>query len=132
MNATSITLLQTIASTDNTLTLEQRAVFQDFIAGRTPARVAAGQPLLLTQKDAAKLLGISRVTLWRMTKEGFFSPVEILHGTFRYRLEEVEAVARLGKDASLSHTKIRANRQKSDRLNFPPPSTRTVYRVDEA
>jgi len=45
------------------------------------------------------MLGISRVTLWRMTKEGFFAPVEILPGTFRYRAEEVEAFARMGKEA---------------------------------
>jgi len=57
------------------------------------------RPLLLNQKDAATMLGISRVTLWRMTKEGFFAPVEILPGTFRYRAEEVEAFARMGKEA---------------------------------
>lgn len=69
------------------------------IVGRACSRSASGQPLLLNQKDAARMLGISRVTLWRMMKEGFFSPMEILPGTFRYRVEEIEAFARTGKDA---------------------------------
>jgi predicted DNA-binding transcriptional regulator AlpA len=99
MNPTSLTLLQTVATTDATLSVEQRATLQDLIVGRALSRPASGQALLLSQKDAASMLGISRVTLWRMTKEGFFAPVEILPGTFRYRAEEIEAFARTGKDA---------------------------------
>ena len=103
MNATSITLLQTVASTDSSLSFEQRATLQDLIVGRAESRSASGQPFLLTQKDAARMLGISRVTLWRMTKDGRFSPVEILPGTFRYRFEEVEAFTRLGREGRPNH-----------------------------
>jgi predicted DNA-binding transcriptional regulator AlpA len=92
MNATSLSLLQTITTTDNSLSLEQRSVLQELIAGRLPTRSRSNQPLLLTQKDTAKLLSISRVTLWRMTKDGIFNPVEILPGTFRYRTDEIESV----------------------------------------
>ncbi len=99
MNSTSISLLQTITSTDGTLTQQQRATLTSLIEGRTAPLLTRDAPLLLNHNNAAKLLGISRVTLWRMTKSGYFRPVEILPGTFRYRYEEVEAVARLGKDA---------------------------------
>jgi predicted DNA-binding transcriptional regulator AlpA len=99
MNTTSISLLQTITSTDGTLTQQQRAILRDLIEGRTAPRLTNDGPMLLTQKQAARMLSISRVTLWRMTKAGYFLPVEILPGTSRYRYEEVEAVARLGKDA---------------------------------
>ncbi len=99
MNSTSISLLQTITSTDGTLTAHQRTILTDLIEGRAAPRLTRDAPLLLNQKEAAKLLGISRVTLWRMTKAGYFLPVEILPGTSRYRFEEVEAVSRLGKDA---------------------------------
>jgi hypothetical protein len=34
-----------------------------------------------------------------MTRDGVFTPIEILPGTFRYRFDEVEAVARLGKNS---------------------------------
>ena len=99
MNTTTISLLQTITSTDGTLTAQQRATLRDLIEGRAATRLTADAPLLLNCKQAAKLLGISRVTLWRMTKAGYFLPVEILPGTSRYRYEEVEAISRLGKNA---------------------------------
>jgi excisionase family DNA binding protein len=49
-------------------------------------------PLLLTQKQAAHLLGISRFTVWRMRQEGKLHPVRV-HETFRYRRTEIEKVA---------------------------------------
>jgi excisionase family DNA binding protein len=42
--------------------------------------------------DAAKLLGVSRVTIWRMMKLGKLEGVEILPGTFRARRSDVEAI----------------------------------------
>ena len=92
MNATSLSLLQTITTTDNSLSPEQRSILQALAAGRMPAHRSSDQKLLLNQKDTAKLLGVSRVTLWRMTKGGVFNPVEILPGTFRYRMDEIEAL----------------------------------------
>ena len=49
-------------------------------------------PLLLSQKQAASLLGLSRYTIRRMTMEGKLHPV-IVHETPRYRRSEIEGIA---------------------------------------
>lgn len=40
--------------------------------------------------DAAKLLGVSRPTLWRMLEAGKLQRVEVLPGTYRVRRDELE------------------------------------------
>ena len=51
------------------------------------------QPLLLTMTAAAKLLGVSRVTLWRMVKDGDIRPVEITPNVFRIRRQDLNKIA---------------------------------------
>jgi len=53
---------------------------------------AAG-PLLLGMTDAAKWLGVSRTTLWRMLQDGRFQKVEVLPGSYRLRRSDLEAFA---------------------------------------
>jgi excisionase family DNA binding protein len=50
-------------------------------------------PLLLRMTASAKLLGVSRATLWRMIKRGLLQKVEILPGSFRLRRADLEAIA---------------------------------------
>lgn len=50
-------------------------------------------PLLLGMGAAAKFLGVSRGTLYRMLQAGRLQRVEILTGSFRVRREDVEAIA---------------------------------------
>ena len=50
-------------------------------------------PLLMMMGDAAKLLGVSRATVWRLIKAGRLDRVEILPGTFRVRRTDVEGLA---------------------------------------
>jgi predicted DNA-binding transcriptional regulator AlpA len=50
-------------------------------------------PLLMGMSASAKLLGVSRVTLWRMIKGGLLQKIEILPGTFRIRRADLEALA---------------------------------------
>ena len=50
-------------------------------------------PLLLGMTASAKLLGVSRATLWRMIKGGLLQKVEVLPGSFRLRRADLEAVA---------------------------------------
>jgi len=38
----------------------------------------------VTQKRAAELLSVNRVTIWRMTRDCLLHPVEILPGMWRY------------------------------------------------
>lgn len=54
---------------------------------------AAMLPILVTQAQAAKLLGVSRITIYRMVSDGELTPVTI-HGMRRYRREELERLAR--------------------------------------
>jgi predicted DNA-binding transcriptional regulator AlpA len=55
--------------------------------------VAATGPLLMGMTASAKLLGVSRATLWRMTKGGLLKKIEVLPGSFRIRRADLEAIA---------------------------------------
>jgi predicted DNA-binding transcriptional regulator AlpA len=100
MNATSRAILQTVLATDASLSAVERSAAQCLIDGRTdaPTVVAGGsdERLLVTQKEAAEMLSVSRVTIWRMTKDCVLHPVEILPGTLRYQYHEILAIARRG------------------------------------
>lgn len=108
MNATSRAILQTVLATDTSLSVGERGAVQRVINGETEPPVApiggTEEPLLITQKAAAELLSVSRVTIWRMTKDCALHPVEILPGTWRYPYREIAALARgvVGVDASAS------------------------------
>lgn len=100
MNATSRAILQTVLTSDATVAGEEQGILQALINGQRPPQHSAPRPaegpLLLTQKEAARMLSVSRVTLWRMTRDGVFRPIEILPGTVRYAYEEIAAFARGG------------------------------------
>ena len=72
----------------------QLAAIDRILEGKVdePRPVTTG-PLLLQMGDAAKLLGVSRATVWRMMKLGRLEGVEILPGTIRLRRAAVEAIA---------------------------------------
>ena len=99
MNATSRAILQTVLATDASLSPAERSALQqtvDGLIGLQAAPTSNEERLLLTQKASAKLLSVSRVTIWRMTKDGILHPVEILAGMWRYSYREVAALARGG------------------------------------
>lgn len=92
MNATSRAILQTVITTDASLTSAERTSVQRLIAGEAdPIPMAAGgeEFLLITQKRAAELPSVSRVTIYRMTRDCVLHPVEILPGTWRYPFREI-------------------------------------------
>lgn len=75
-------------------TPEQQAAIDRILEGKMEApRPAPSGPLLMMMGDAAKLLGVSRATVWRMIKVGKLDKVEILPGTCRVRRADIEAVA---------------------------------------
>lgn len=100
MNATSRAILQTVLSTDDSLSAAERNATQRLIDGRVeaPAVGAAGADefLLVTQKRAAELLSVSRATIWRMTKDCMLHPIEIIPGTWRYPFREIIGLSRKG------------------------------------
>ncbi len=55
--------------------------------------MATTGPLLMGMSASAKLLGVSRATLWRMTKAGLLQKIEVLPGSFRLRRADLEAIA---------------------------------------
>jgi hypothetical protein len=50
-------------------------------------------PLLMGMTASAKLLGVSRATLWRMIKGGLLQKIEVLPGSFRLRRADLESIA---------------------------------------
>ena len=48
--------------------------------------------LLCSQAEAGRLLGVSRFTIWRMTREGEIKSVKV-RGCSRYRVSELESIA---------------------------------------
>lgn len=107
MNATSRAILQTVLSTDTSLSPVERNAFRDLVEGRVETKVEPvgfdGEQLLITQKKAATLLGVSRVTIWRMTRDSILHPVEVIPGMWRYHFREVVLLAQQGT-ASLSRS----------------------------
>ena len=53
-------------------------------------------PLLMKMGEAAKYLGVSRGTLWRMTRDGRLKQVEVMPGSFRVRRQDIEKIAASG------------------------------------
>ena len=99
MNATSRAILQTLLSSDDSLSAQEKQAIKRIMDGVIePPSTAhhSTETILLTQKQAAKLLSVSRVTIWRLVKEGFLNPTELLPGTLRYSFAEVAELARSG------------------------------------
>ena len=49
-------------------------------------------PLLVCEREACRLLHISRSTLYRLRKAGVITPVSLM-GAVRYRVAEIEQIA---------------------------------------
>lgn len=71
---------------------EQQQAIDRILVGRTPAPATASGPLLMGMSSAAKFIGVSRATLWRMIKIGRIAKVEVLPGSFRVRRADLEAL----------------------------------------
>lgn len=62
------------------------------------------EPLLLKMNDAAKKLGVSRVTFWRLVSTEVIKPIEIFEGVFRYNFGDL---VNLSQQRSLYKPKAR-------------------------
>jgi Predicted site-specific integrase-resolvase len=103
MNTTTRAILQTVMTSDASLTEPERGFVRRLLDGDFGEAAApgatAGERLLVTQKRAAELLSVNRVTIWRMTRDGMLHPVEILPGMLRYPLNEIARLAQRGAAA---------------------------------
>ena len=98
MNPTTSAILQSILSSDRDLTGPETEALRRITSG-APAATDDPEPcLLLTQKQAAQQLSVSRMTLWRLTKQGLLRPIRITPSTWRYRYTEIAEFARAGCD----------------------------------
>ncbi len=97
MNTTSKAILETLLSTDASLSIDERGSVERLISGKSDLsdarKVGGTERLLITQREVSALLSVSRITIWRMTRDGALNPVEVLPGTWRYRYGEVAAIA---------------------------------------
>lgn len=51
---------------------------------------------LINSTTVARMLGVSRVTVWRLARAGKLNPVRLSARIVRYRLTEVEALIQSG------------------------------------
>jgi len=73
---------------------EQLGAIDKILEGNIlPRMEGAIGPLLMGMKAAAKFLGVSRTTLWRMIKDGRLDRIEVLPGSFRLRRADLEMAA---------------------------------------
>lgn len=73
-------------------TPEQQAAIDRVLDGILSVPKREG-PLLLGMGAAAKRLGVSRATLWRMIQAQKVEKVELLPGSFRVRTADIEGIA---------------------------------------
>lgn len=74
-------------------TPEQLESIDAILKGQILSRELDSQkPALLTKRQAAKVLNVSRTTLWRMVKMGMISTVEVIPGMDRIPLSDIEAI----------------------------------------
>ncbi len=73
---------------------EAQEAIDRILDGKFPSRAEApAGPLLSGMSPAAKYLGVSRATLWRMIRAGRLGRIEVLPGSFRVRRADLEALA---------------------------------------
>ena len=77
---------------DPEIPIERKAGALAYLSGHAEVLLPK---LLLSQAEAARVLSISRVSLWRLVKEGVITPVEI-GGIKRYRMSDLERIAARG------------------------------------
>jgi predicted DNA-binding transcriptional regulator AlpA len=77
-------------------TPKQQALIDGILAGKDLNDKPKGEPLLLGMTAAARYLGVSRTSLWRMARAGIFKRIEILPGSTRFRRKDLEAFVEKG------------------------------------
>ena len=81
-------LLATLAADDSRRRAALRVLRGQSVAA-TATQDATG-PVLMRMGEAARYLGISRTTLWRLVREGLLDQVAIRRGSYRLRKSDLD------------------------------------------
>lgn len=80
-----------------TATPEQKSAALSVLLGKQTNQPHTTGPLLLGMTDAARLLGVSRATLWRMIRRRNIPKIELFPGSYRLRRSDIEDIAAVKK-----------------------------------
>lgn len=73
---------------------DQLARIDRILAGETDtAPPPPTGPLLMSVAQGARLLGVSKATMWRMVQRGRLQRLELLPGSYRVRRTDLERIA---------------------------------------
>ena len=89
MKTANKSIINTVLETDQTITDHQRESALAILDGKTTPPSA----MLLKQGEVARMLNVSRQTVWALTKKGVLSPVKLSSGLARYKRDQVLAIA---------------------------------------
>ena len=92
---------------------EQLALIDQVLAGdiRFKESPASSGPLLLGMGAAARMLGVSRPTLWRMIQAGRLQKVELLPNSYRIRRMDLEVLVNVRGDMTPGQPGATCNRR---------------------
>lgn len=82
-------------------TPEQQQAIDRILSNEPPPSSTAPitGPMLYNMTKAARFLGVSRTTLWRIIQAGHLNRVEVMAGTFRIRHQDLLTLAEKGVGA---------------------------------
>ena len=94
MKDTTKQILMMLLKSDETISNKQFYATMRILEDKQLAEIYEPEPikapLLLNMGEAAKYLGVSRPTLWRMIKAGALEKVQITRNSYRLRKRDIE------------------------------------------
>jgi excisionase family DNA binding protein len=94
MQTTTEVFLQTFLTAPKDLKKKALMVLRGESPKLNPAEGQSSVPLVMGMAAAARHLGVSRPTLWRMVRAGRLRKLEIYPGAFRVSRADVDAIAK--------------------------------------
>lgn len=92
-------IVRAVLQGDDTIRADQR---DTVLAVLSEKGQGGALPLLVTQAQAARMLSVSRITIFRMVRDGQLAPV-LVRGLRRYRREDLERIAKHGDAQPVEH-----------------------------
>ncbi len=106
MNSTTFKAIKALLDVDESVSPQVKCEALSVLAGKTDRHADQSLPLLVSQQEAARLLGVSRFTVRNMVIAGTIQPVRV-HGGLRYRRSDIEAMASADERTSPLKSRVR-------------------------